>query len=67
LAVRTIYLLRHDIETRRRLGVEVMARRERAEEALDALCSRLFGRDVAVQDLLREGPIGRSGTLEPVP
>jgi hypothetical protein len=67
MAVRALYLLRHDGETCRRLGTEVPARRLRAEETLDSLCSRLFGPDVAIQDLLSEAPTGARRNPESVP
>jgi hypothetical protein len=54
LLLRTIWLLRHDAETCGRLGEGVAARRQRAEEALDQLCVKLFAHDVAVTELLSE-------------
>ena len=67
MVVRTIYLLRHDSETSRRLGAQVAVRRQCAEKALDALCSKLFGPDIAVEVLLSEAPIGVGHDRESVP
>jgi hypothetical protein len=52
LVTRAVYLLRSDPETRQQLGDRVTERQRQAEEALDRLCVKLFGRGAAVEELL---------------
>jgi predicted DNA-binding protein len=66
LCQRTLWVLRHDRDTRVRLGGEAGERERQALDALERLCSQLFGSHSPIEGLLEmEGPTNDERSASP--